>query len=158
LGTRIGDLDPGVLLYLIKEKGYDPDRLALLVEDESGLLGVSGTTSDMKRLLETASGDPHAAQAVDMFCYHARKQIGALAAALGGLDLLAFTGGIVEHSAEVRKRICEGLGFLGIEIDSARNDAHADIISKAGARCPVRMIRTDEDLMVARYTDNVSTG
>jgi len=156
MGTRSGDLDPGVLLYLIKEKGYDPERLAQLVEDESGLLGVSGTTSDMKLLLDTASSDPHAAQAVDMFCYQARKQIGALAAALGGLDILVFTGGIGEHSAEVRRRICEGLSFLGIEIDAAQNNAHSDTISKTGARCTVRMIRTDEDLMVARYTMQAS--
>ena len=158
MGTRSGDLDPGVLLYLIKEKGYDAERLARLVEDESGLLGVSGTTSDMKRLLKTASNDSHAAQALEMFCYQARKQIGALAAALGGIDLLVFTGGIGEHSAEVRMRICEGLGFLGVELDETQNGSQASTISKASARCAVRVIPTDEDLMVARYTQKIAFG
>ena len=113
MGTRSGDLDPGVLLYLLKAKGYDAARLARLVEDESGLLGVSGTTSDMKRLQEIAATDPRAAQAIEMFCYQARKQIGALASALGGLDLLVFTGGIGERSAEVRGALARDWAFSG---------------------------------------------
>lgn len=156
MGTRSGDLDPGVLLYLLQAKGYDAARLAQLVEDESGLLGVSGTTSDMKRLQEIAATDPRAAQAIEMFCYQARKQIGALACALGGLDVLVFTGGIGERSSEVRRRTCQGLGFIGIELDPARNDAHASTISTPESRCIVRAIPTDEDLMVARYTHRVA--
>jgi acetate kinase len=110
----------------------------------------------MKRLQEIAATDPRAAQDIEMFCYQARKKIGALASALGGLDVLVFTGGIGERSAEVRRRTCPGLGFLGIELDPARNDAHASTISTPESRCIVRAILTDEDLMVARYTHSVA--
>src|SRR6185312_11049012 len=158
MGTRTGDLDPGALFYLMNEKGYDPARLAHLVNEESGLLGVSAITSDMKRLIDTSSSDPRAAQALELFCYLARKQIGAMAAALGGLDLLVFTGGIGEHAAPIREKICSGLGFLGIEFDAARNDQHADVISRDGTRCAVRVIPTNEDLMIARHTRRVAFG
>lgn len=157
MGTRSGDLDPGVLVYLAKERGYDPMRLARLVENESGLLGVSGLSSDMQKLLK-ACGDVHAAQAVEMYCYRARKEIGALAAALGGLDLLVFTGGIGQNSAEIRSRICTGLEFLEVEIDEELNYGNAHHIGKAHSRCAIRVIPTDEDLMVARHTNRLIFG
>jgi acetate kinase len=158
MGTRTGDLDPGVPLYLMNEKGYNPAGLTHLMEEESGLLGVSGISSDMKDLLEASTNDGHAAQAVEMFCYQVKKAIGALAAALGGLDLLVFTGGIGERSAEIRRRICDGLQFLGIELDVTQNDGHASTLSQPGARCTVRMIPTNEDLMIARYTRGLCFG
>jgi acetate kinase len=158
MSTRTGDLDPGVLLYALNEKGYEPSRLARLFEKESGLLGVSGTSSDMKALIDASPADPHAAQAVEMYCYGIRKHIGALAAALGGLDLLVFTGGIGEHSPVVRRRVCDHLAFLGIELDSTRNGENAGIISTDRSRCVVRMIHTDEALMIARYTCNLLFG
>lgn len=152
MGTRTGDLDPGVLLYLMRERGWDADRLDRLVNKESGLLGVSGTSGDMKTLLERRERDEAAALAVSMFCYQARKQVGAFAAALGGLDALVFTGGIGERAASVRAEICEGLDHLGIRLDPARNAAHADPASAADSGCAVRIVLTREDLMIARHS------
>jgi acetate kinase len=151
MGTRSGDLDPGVILHLI-DKGYSAKQLEALLNHQSGLLGVSGQTSEMKALLEKRGTDPAAAMAVEMFCYQARKFVGAFAAALGGLETLVFTGGIGERSAEVRAEICSGLAFLGIAIDAAANRANAEIISAAGSGCAVRVVKTDEDLMIARHT------
>jgi acetate kinase len=150
MGTRSGDLDPGLLLHLIN-KGYTANQLESLLNHQAGLLGVSGQTSEMKALLEKRGTDPGAAMAVEMFCYQARKFVGAFAAALGGLDTLVFTGGIGERSAEVRAGICSSLEFLGIAIDAAANRANAEVIS-AGSRCVVRVVATDEDLMIARHT------
>lgn len=158
MGTRSGDLDPGILLYLLKEKGYDSARLTRLVEEEAGLLGVSETTSDMKQLLKQAASDPRAAQAIEMFCYSAKKQIGALASALGGLNILVFTGGIGEKAPEIRMGICRGLAFLGIELHPTKNRANEKTISTPESRCTVQVIPTDEDLMVARYTYRVAFG
>ncbi len=155
MGTRSGDLDPGAILYLLNEKHLDPSLLERLVNDQSGLLGVSGISSDMAILLERSAAAPHAAQAVEMFCYHVRKQIGALTAVLGGLDLLVFTGGIGEHAAPVRWEICRGLGYLGITLDREQNDATADLISQRDSRASVRVIPTNEDLMIARHTHQV---
>jgi acetate kinase len=152
MGTRSGDLDPGVLLYLLNEKRYDARQLERLVDYESGLLGVSGISSDMKTLLEKRAAAPHAAQAVELFCYQVRKQIGAFAAALGGLDTLVFTGGIGERAAPVRWEVCEGLEYLGIRLDPRRNDAQAETISDPQSICAVRVIPTREDLMIARHT------
>jgi acetate kinase len=152
MGTRPGDLDPGVLLYLMREKGYDALRLDRLVNKESGLLGVSGTSGDMKTLLERRGHDEAAALAVAMFCYQARKQVGAFAAALGGLDTLVFTGGIGERAAPVRAEICDGLGHLDVRLDPARNAAHADPVSAPGSGCEVRVVLTREDLMIARHS------
>jgi acetate kinase len=152
MGTRTGDLDPGILLWLVREKGFDGRRLERLVDQESGLLGVSGSSSDMKTLLERRQHDPAAALAVEMFCREVRKHVGALAAALGGLDTLVFTGGIGERAAPVRAEVCAGLGHLGVAIDAEANSAHADRISTAGSACAVRVIPTDEDLMIARHT------
>ena len=152
MGTRTGDLDPGVLLYLMREKGYDALGLDRLVNKESGLLGVSGTSADMKTLLERRERDQAAALAVAMFCYQVRKQVGAFAAALGGLDTLVFTGGIGERAAPVRAEICDGLGHLGVRLDPARNAAHTDPLTAPGSGCAVRVVVTREDLMIARHS------
>jgi acetate kinase len=152
MGTRTGDLDPGVLLYLMREKGYDAARLDRLVNKESGLLGVSGTSADMKTLLERRERDEAAALAVAMFCYQVRKQVGAFAAALGGLDTLVFTGGIGERAAAVRAEICHGLAHLGVHLDPARNAAHTDPLTAPGSACAVRVVVTREDLMIARHS------
>src|SRR5919112_3541654 len=152
MGTRVGDLDPSVPLFLLKERGMSPTEVSDLVNKRAGLLGVSGTSADMRDLLDRESEDRRAAEAVALFCYQAKKFLGALAAALGGLDALVFTGGIGEHSATVRERVCEGLGFLGIRLDPERNAAHAPIISIDDASVTVRVVTTDEDLIVARHT------
>jgi acetate kinase len=152
MSTRSGDLDPGVPVYLLREKGYDAARLEKLVDRESGLVALSGGTSDMRTLVEKREQDPRAALAVDAFCYHARKHVGALAAVLGGLDTLVFTGGIGEKAAVVRAEICRGLDHLGIGLDDEKNAAHADIISGPDGECVVRVVRTDEDLVIARHT------
>jgi acetate kinase len=152
MGTRSGDLDPGLLVYLINQRGYDGRRLERMVNHESGLLGVSAISADVKTLLEKRAAEPQAALAIEMFCYQVRKQIGAFAAALGGLDLLVFTGGIGERAAPVRSEVCHGLEFLGIELDRRRNETHADPISSSASRCLVRVIPTNEDLMIARHT------
>jgi acetate kinase len=152
MGTRTGDLDPGVLLYLMRERGFDAERLDRLVNKESGLLGVSGASADMKTLLERRERDEGAALAVAMFCYQARKQVGAFAAAMGGLDTLVFTGGIGERAAAVRAEICDGLDHLGVRLDAPRNAAHADPLSAPGAGCAVRVVPTREDLMIARHS------
>ncbi len=152
MGTRSGDLDPGVILFLMQTKAYGAAAIEQLVNHRAGLLGVSGISPDMKTLLEERTSERSADQAIEMFCYHARKEIGAFASVLGGLDTLVFTGGIGEHAAPVRWEICQGLQFLGISIDPQRNDNHADIISTPESRCVVRVIPTKEDLMIARHT------
>ncbi|WP_333646890.1 acetate/propionate family kinase [Candidatus Binatus sp.] len=151
MGTRPGDLDPGVILYLLEQKGYDAAQLSRLVNLKSGLLGVSGLSSDVKTLLDARGSNANAAMAVEMFCYQIKKAIGALAAALGGLDMLVFTGGIGEHAAAVRAEACQGLAHLGLAIDPRRNDSNQDTISAADSRCRVRVIPTNENLMVARH-------
>jgi acetate kinase len=152
MGTRSGDLDPGVLVHLLAHEGYDAAAIERLVDHESGLLGVSGVTSDMKVLLETRATQPHAAEAVELFCYVLRKHIGAFAAVLGGIDTLVFTGGIGERAAPVREDTCRGLEHLGIQIDHMRNARHDPVISAPGSACTVRIVPTDEDLMIARHT------
>jgi acetate kinase len=151
MSTRTGDLDPGVPIYLLRELDYDADRLERLVDRESGLVALGGTP-DMQALVERREGDPRAAFAVDAFCYDARRHIGALAAVLGGLDTLVFTGGIGEKGVSIRAEICGGLEHLGITLDGAANEAHADVISAPGAACMVRVVPTDEDLVIARHT------
>jgi len=150
MGTRSGDLDPSVPLFLLK--GRSLTEVSDLLNKQAGLLGVSGTSADMRDLLGRETDDGRAAEAVALFCYQAKKFLGALAAALGGLDALVFTGGIGEHSATVRERICDGLEFLGIRLDPDRNAAHARVISSDDATVRVRVVPTDEDLMVARHT------
>jgi len=154
MGTRPGDLDPGILLYLMSQTPASarPAALSRMINHESGLLGVSGISSDMRDLLDQESTNAHAAEAIALFCYLARKQLCSLTAPLGGLDTLVFTGGIGERAAHIRSRICDGLEFLGIRIDSERNTSNAGIISVAGAATTVRVLQTDEDSMIARHT------
>jgi acetate kinase len=152
MGTRSGDLDPGVLVHLLVHEGFDASSIERLVHHESGLLGVSGTTTDMKTLLEVRATDPRAAEAVELFCHVLRKHIGALTAVLGGIDTLVFTGGIGEHAAPVREESCRGLEHLGIRIDRERNDRNEAIVSAPRSACTVRTLRTDEDLVIARHT------
>jgi acetate kinase len=153
MGTRTGDMDPGVLLYLARERRYTSRRLEQLLDKDSGLKGVSGTTADMETLLRLRTeGDPAATQAVDMFCYQAGKTIGSLAAALGGLDLLVFTGGMGENAAQVRALVCARLGHLGITLDPAKNEAALECVSVDGTPCSVMVVHTNEDLMIARHT------
>lgn len=150
MSTRSGDLDPGLQWYLARTKGLEAEAFNKMVNVESGLLGVSETSSDMRDLLAREVGDVRAAEAVAMFCYQVKKWIGSFAAALGGLDTLVFAGGIGENAPAVRARICEGLGFLGIEWSESRNSESAPIISTDASRVAVRVIRTDEELMIAR--------
>jgi acetate kinase len=152
MSTRSGDLDPGILVYLLEEKGLRPSALNDLVNQQSGLLGVSGISSDMRDLLNQEQDEPHAREAADLFCYQASKHLGALAAVLGGLDTLIFTAGIGENSPVIRWRICQNLSFLGIQLDEERNSANAPIISPEDSRVSVRVIKTNEDLMIARHT------
>ena len=155
MGTRSGDLDPGLMLYLLRA-GYDARALEDLLDHQSGLLGVSGLSADMKTLLEKRSTDPYADQAVTMFCQGVRKFLGAFAAVLGGLDALVFTGGIGERAAPVRQEICRDLQFLGVTLDAAQNEKHAAIISIPESRCTVRVIPTNEDLMIARHASKLA--
>jgi acetate kinase len=150
MATRTGDLDPGLLVYMIRNERMTADQLEDLVNRRSGLLGVSEVSPDMRELLARQSSDPRAAEAVALFCYHARKWIGAMSAALGGLDALVFAGGIGENAPEVRSRICADLGFLGVHLDEARNAVNGPLISADGGTAVVRVIRTDEESMIAR--------
>jgi acetate kinase len=150
MGTRCGDLDPGLLIYLLRGGRLSADQLDELVNRRSGLLGVSEISPDMRDLLAREAADPRAADAVGLFCYQAKKWLGAFAAALGGLDTLVFAGGIGENAPEVRARICDGLGFLGIQLSAARNAANAALISTDASPATVRVIRTDEELMIVQ--------
>ena len=150
MSSRSGDLDPGLVSYLARTEQMSAAQFQKMVNHESGLLGVSETSSDMRDLLERETQDVRAAEAVALFCYQAKKWIGAFAAALGGLDTLVFAGGIGENAPPVRERICDGLGFLGIELDRERNAKNAPMVSSDTVRVKVRVIRTDEELMIAR--------
>jgi acetate kinase len=150
MSTRSGDLDPGLVWYLARTENMDAQRFNEMVNFQSGLLGISETSSDMRDLLEREAQDGRAADAVALFCYQVKKWIGAFAAALGGLDTLVFAGGIGEHAAPVRARICKGLGFLGIELEENRNATHEAMISSAASRVAVRVMHTDEELMIAQ--------
>jgi acetate kinase len=150
MGTRSGSLDPGVLLYLMDQRGMDARTIEKLLYNQSGLLGVSGISSDMRTLL--ASDDPRAKIAIDLYCYRIRRELGSLAAALGGLDAIVFTGGIGENSAAIRERISRDAAWLGVEIDPAANSAGSHRISTAGARVSSWTIPTNEELMIARHT------
>lgn len=149
MSTRTGDLDPGLAAYLARSEKMTPDQFYRMANFESGLLGVSETSSDMRDLLSREKEDPRAADAVALFCYTARKFIGAYTAALGGLDTLVFSGGIGEKATVIRARICQNLSFLGIELDPARNEANAPVISAAASRVTVRVIPTDEEVQIA---------
>ncbi len=150
MSTRSGDLDPGLVWYLARTESIDAKRFNEMVNSESGLLGVSETSSDMRDLLEHEAGDVRAAEAVALFCYHVKKCIGAFAAALGGLETLVFAGGIGENVPIVRERILDGLGFLGIELDRKRNAGNDGVISTETSPVTVRVIPTDEEWMIAK--------
>jgi len=152
MSTRSGDIDPGILLYLLNERSMPPARLAATVRSEGGLLGISGTASDMRDLLARSPTDRRAAEAVAVFCYQIRKCIGAYMAVLGGLDTLVFTGGIGENSPEIRERVCDPLGCFGIRLDAQANAAGSRIISGPGSPVTVHVIRTDEESVIARQT------
>ena len=149
MGTRCGNLDPGVLLYLLGQ-GYDSKRLERLLYNESGLLGVSGLSSDMRVLL--ASNEAAAKEAVDLFAYCAAREIGSMAAAAGGIDALVFTGGIGEHAKEVRRMVCERCAWLGVELDTQANDTSGPCISMPGSEVSAWVIPTDEELVIVRHT------
>ncbi len=150
MSTRSGDLDPGLVWYLSRSEGLDAKRFNEMVNFKSGLLGISETSSDMQDLLKYEIKDVRAAEAVALFCYQVKKWVGAFAAALGGLDTLVFAGGIGENASTVRARICEGLGFLGIELADKPNMANAGVISAPTSRVAVRVMRTDEEWMIAK--------
>jgi acetate kinase len=151
MGTRSGDLDPGVIIHLLKT-GYSADQLEDLLDHQAGLLGVSGQTGDMKALLQKSQTDNAARMAVQMFAYQVRKFIGAYAAVLNGLDTLVFTGGIGERAAEVRAEICSDLEYLGVALDMAANSHNNEVISPPGTKCTIRVVQTNEDLMIAHHT------
>ena len=155
MGTRSGDLDPGLVYYLARTEGMTAAKFQKMVNHESGLLGVSGTSSDLRDLCAREASDPRAADAVELFCYQVRKWIGSFAAVLGGVDTLVFAAGIGENAPLIRQRICDGLGFLGIELDGKRNAKNAPLISPDTGRVKVRVIPTDEELMIARSVTRV---
>ena len=150
MSTRSGDLDPGLIAFLARHDQMTAAQFTRMVNHESGLLGISETSPDMRDLLARESADVRAAEAIALFCYQAKKWIGAYTAALGGLDTLVFAGGIGENAPIIRSRICEELGFLGIELDEQQNAASAGTISRAASRVTVRVIRTDEEMVIAR--------
>ncbi len=150
MGTRTGSLDPGVLLYLMDEKGMDAKALTTLLYKESGLLGVSGISQDMRTLLDSEA--PEAREAVDLFCYRIARELGSLAAAAGGLDALVFTGGIGEHAAPVREKVAALSGWLGVALDAQANARHAQRIESADSKVAVAVVPTNEERMIARYT------
>jgi acetate kinase len=151
MGTRPGDLDPGLLVYLTTAGGLSGQELSDLLNVRAGLLGVSGTSADMRVLLERANNDAAARRAIDLFVYLAVKQVGAMVAALGGLDTLVFTGGIGEHAWQIREAIGAGCAYLGVRIDPSSNREHGAVISSHDSRVVVRVVATDENLMIARH-------
>jgi acetate kinase len=153
MSRRCGTLDPGVVLYLMQQKGMTVGAVSDLLYNSSGLLGVSGLSDDMKTLL--ASDNPHAAEAVELFVYRIGRELGSLSAALGGFDALVFTAGIGEHAPEIRRRVCEGVEWLGLEIDGAANKAGGPRVTKIDSKTSAWMIPTDEDLMIARHTRRI---
>jgi acetate kinase len=152
MGTRSGDLDPGLMSYFALTEKMNASKFQTMVNHESGLIGISETSSDVRDLLDREAKDVRAREAIAIFCYQAKKWIGSYAAALGGLDTLVFAGGIGENSATVRGRICDGLEFLGIEIDEARNQRHDPLISTDPRAVTIRIIRTDEESVIADLT------
>jgi acetate kinase len=155
MSTRSGDLDPGLVWYLVRTEKMTGKQFHDMVHHQSGLLGVSETSPDMRDLLARRDRDIRAAEAVELFCYQAKKWVGAFAAALGGLDTLVFAGGIGENAPEVRAGICDGLGFLGLRLEARKNRANAPVISTRGSRVTVRVMRTDEELVIAKAVSRV---
>ena len=164
MGTRSGDIDPAIVEYVAAKEGLSALEVDTVLNKQSGLMGISGLTNDMRELLDESheSGDRRAGLAVEIFCYRVRKYVGAYLAALGGADALVFTGGIGENSAEVRARVCEGLGWMGVELDPAANEAttarREGPISREGSRLAVYVIPTDEELLIARDTVRLIRG
>jgi acetate kinase len=158
MGTRCGAIDPGVLFYLMNHHGLDVRELERLLTHESGLLGVSGISSDMRTLLERESTNAHAAEAIELFVYRVSREIGSLAAALGGLDALIFTGGIGEHAPSIRARVGRAMGWLGLDFDGLGNEQGGPRISLATSRVSAWVIPTNEELMIAQHTQHVLRG
>jgi acetate kinase len=156
MGTRCGSIDPGVVLYLIDEQHLDPRQIEHMLYSESGLLGISGVASDMRTLLE--SPDAKAKEAIDYFVYRIGRELGSLTSALGGLDALVFTAGIGEHAAPIRAAVCRAAAWLGVELDDAKNAVGGPQINASTSRVAVRVIPTDEELMIARHTERVLGG
>ena len=152
MGTRSGDLDPGVLIYLMRQKALDPAAIEVLINRRSGLLGISGIGSDMRSLHEAASTKPDARLAVQMFCYTVRKQVAAMIAVLDGVDLIVFTGGIGENDARVRAEICRGLSWIGVSLDEGSNRSHVNPVNDSASRCAVQVLASQEDEQIARHT------
>ena len=152
MGTRSGDLDPGVLVYLMREQKFDAAMLEDLIDHRSGLTGISGIGSDMRRLHEAASSNADARLAIQMFCYSVRKQVAAMIAALDGVDLIVFTGGIGENDEDARAAICGGLSWIGISLDEARNRSANNPINEPASRCPVLLLASQEDEQIARHS------
>lgn len=157
MGTRSGDLDPGVLVYLLREKKFDAAMLEAFVNRRSGLLGISGIESDMRLLHEAALSNADARLAIEMFCYSVRKEIAAMIAVLDGVDLVVFTGGIGEHDAKVRAAICQGLSWIGVSLDQARNRSTTNPVNDAASRCAVQVLASLEDEQIARHTWALTT-
>ncbi len=155
MSTRTGDLDPGAAWYLMQHEKLNPKEFNHLINHESGLIGISETSSDMRELMKIEDKDNRAKEAIELFCYQTKKWIGSFVAALGGVDVLVFSGGIGEHSPEVRSKICDDLEFLGIELDEVRNMNNEDIISTGTGKVMVRVIKTNEELMIARMVCEV---
>ena len=155
MSTRSGDLDPGLVLYLQRNHGYTPDKFNHMVNFESGLLGVSETSADMKRLLEIEDSDVRAKEAIELFCYQVKKSIGALAASIGGISTLVFTGGMGENAPRIRAKICEGLEFLGVILDPEQNEEGARLISARTSQAGVHVIHTNEAVTIARQTSEI---
>jgi acetate kinase len=152
MGTRSGDLDPGVLVYLMREKKFDAAMLEELVDHRSGLLGISGLGSDMRRLHEAAPSDSDARLAIEMFCYSVRKQVAAMIAVLDGVDLIVFTGGIGENDGEARAAICDGLSWIGVRLDEVRNRSANNPVSCPASRCSVLVLASQEDEQIAHHS------
>ena len=155
MSTRSGDLDPGLVLYLQRNHGYTPDKFNHMVNFESGLLGVSETSADMKRLLEIENSDARAKEAIELFCYQVKKSIGALAASIGGISTLVFTGGMGENAPRIRAKICEGLEFLGVILDPEQNEEGVRLISAPASQAGVHVIHTNEAVTIARQTSEI---
>jgi acetate kinase len=155
MSTRSGDLDPGLVLYLQRNHGYTPDKFNHMVNFESGLLGVSETSADMKRLLEIEDSDVRAKEAIELFCYQVKKSIGSLAASIGGISTLVFTGGMGENAPRIRAKICEGLEFLGVILDPEQNEEGARLISAPASQAGVHVIHTNEAVTIARQASDI---
>jgi acetate kinase len=155
MATRPGDLDPGLLVYLLREQKMSADQMDTFISQQCGLLGISQTSGDMRDLLAARDTDPRAAEAVELFCHQAKKHLCALTATLRGLDTLIFAGGIGEHAPEIRAGICEGLDFLGVKLDVSKNVRGCDIISSDQSRVTIRIIPTDEEIVMARIARSI---